>query len=187
MRLLAYAAGAYAVVSTGVLAAAPSGGAAFVAKPGTGELGVRHRQGTATRAMGKQKPSVRMATNDDPSEVLSRVDSMMNSNSMHTVAANLESSFTSHPLSAQQNEDESEAAQSSSTGYSPPAGYVPERFKPAEDDHETAVMNRVISMMNSEEARKESGGQQPRQAKKWQLQDACTRIQANRRPAENTS
>jgi len=175
MRALVFAAGAYAAIAgAGCPVAASPSSTAFVK---SAELG-QQRHGPAWRSMGKQTPTIRMAVNDD-AELLAGADKTMRGNSFHMAAANLEATFgpgpsqgagTDQPEDAAdvlarmnawmeemnqklealaKSDQESEAPIGSAGKPEASAQGEPRAPKSAEDDHNAAVMERVIAMMNS--------------------------------------
>jgi hypothetical protein len=176
MRALVFAAGAYAAIAGagGPVAASPAR-TAFVK---SAEMG-QQRNGPAWRSMGKQTPTIRTAVNDDAERLAGADKTMRGNSFHMAAAnleatfgpGASQGAGTDQPEDAAdvlarmnawmeemnqklealaKSEEESEALAIGSAG-KPEAGAQgePRAPKSAEDDHDAAVMERVIAMMNS--------------------------------------
>ena len=144
MRVLAYAAGAAAILATGALAAAPAG-VAFVTKTAApGDIS----NTPTSRSMGKRTAPVRMQANDGDPAARSRVDAsnfgkLPGGNSPHTVAHEFEKA-----LSNSNPEFDS----------SPSAEDKKVVEKPEAKTQEEAIFQRVVELLDSKNSDAEPNG-----------------------------
>jgi hypothetical protein len=119
MRALVYAAGVYALCI--------GCSEAFAPKSAVGSLP------TAKPVMGKRTQSIAMCA-DDPTDVMVRVDEMMQGKSMQQVASSMENSFNS----------------AASQTWKPPAGYNPRaRSRPVNTEDSATIMARAHHLSGS--------------------------------------
>jgi hypothetical protein len=146
MRVLAYAAGAAAILATGALAAAPAG-VAFVTKTAApGDIS----NTPASRSMGKQTAPLRMQVNDDAQEARSRVDAsnfgkLPRGNSPHTVAYEFEKALSNSKAGPEV--DNSPSAEDNK---------IVE--KPEAKTNEEAIFQRVVELLDSKNSDAETNG-----------------------------
>ena len=115
MRVLVYAAGAYALCSGTAEAFAP--------KSLSGLSPVSQRTAKGGRSAGA-KTQLQMGLNEDPTDVLARVDALMSGKSVHSVAASFEASLAA-PAAENPVYAEAETAAATPKKWEPYGGYDP--------------------------------------------------------------
>ena len=152
MRVLLYAAGAAAILSTGVFAAPALGSIAFVAKPALRDATL----GRSTRSMGKQmKTKASLEVKEHASDAMARVDASMRAGpaaNTHTTRPSnhvADDVITSDHVSVELVHTEAAATAAMTKSWTPPVGYMP-MSKPASAEQEAAVFHRVVSLMHAE-------------------------------------
>ena len=151
MRVLVYAAGAYALGIGAAEAFAPArtcasgdvcSGPGCFSSPGTGRSVRRNPSSPSLRMMGAGADRQASGT-EDAADVMARANSMVQGKSIHTVAASFEAAFAAPSAASVENRGTAQP-----TSWTPPVGYVPRRAS-ASADAEDSLMSKVTDMIAS--------------------------------------